>query len=445
MLNFGNKEFRNLQEQVLKNAQDIQILKERPGLKPVVVTELPAVGEENILYLVPKNPDPDTSDADSYDEYIWLPETQTYEFVGSTALNISNMVTTDTEQTITGAKSFNAIANFNSGLKASAVEIDGETIKSNTNNGEDWGITNKNGTLYYERTNLSYSLAVGGTAVSAVNLFPKSNNSYSIGSDSTRWNALYLNSDAGVGKVDFGNNATISKDASNRININNDGVARIKIGGETSTYCAANWTPDEDNKYLLGTGTLRWKAINVNSVLNPQTNLMLRGNPNINVALGNSTEDGAMIPSSNNKFTIGTTSKVWKTVYTTTIGDATKSVNVADIVTKPNFDNPTVYASGTIDDNGQCTVDMATLGVPTPGLYAFHYLGVQCYVTFTTENIQNAGTTPIYVSCPVLNGSVQHVGWLKITRDADILTFTIASPEGPAQPQSMPWSLYKVM
>ena len=29
MLNFGNKEFRNLQEQVLKNAQDIETLVER--------------------------------------------------------------------------------------------------------------------------------------------------------------------------------------------------------------------------------------------------------------------------------------------------------------------------------------------------------------------------------------------------------------------------------
>ena len=32
MLNFGNKEFRNLQEQVLKNAQDIETLKGRENL-----------------------------------------------------------------------------------------------------------------------------------------------------------------------------------------------------------------------------------------------------------------------------------------------------------------------------------------------------------------------------------------------------------------------------
>ncbi len=106
MLNFGNKEFRNLQEQVLKNAQDIDILKEKPNLSISIVDELPEVGQEGILYLVPKDPDPDTGDVDSYDEYVWLPEEETFELVGNTAIDLSNMVTTDTDQTITGDKTF---------------------------------------------------------------------------------------------------------------------------------------------------------------------------------------------------------------------------------------------------------------------------------------------------------------------------------------------------
>ena len=440
MLNFGNKEFRNLQEQVLENAKNIEILKERPTLKPVVVAELPAVGEENILYLVPKNPDPDTSDADSYDEYIWLPETQSYEFVGSTALNLSNMVTTDTEQTITGAKTFTSDVTVQGN-----INVDGETIKSNTDNGEDWSITNKNGTLYYERTGLSYSLAVGGTAVSVINLVPKSPNSYNIGVDTVRWNALYLNSDAGVGKVDFGNNATITKDSSSRLNLNNNGTPIIKVGDASSTYCAANWNPDEDNKYLLGTGTLRWKGINVQSVINANGKLALRGTPDINIILGNKDTDGAITPSGSNKNSLGSTTRLWKAVYTKTIGDDTTSVNVADIATKPNFDSPTVYASGTLDNNGQSTIDMATLGVPTPGLYMFKYYSCQCYVTFTTENISNATTTPILVSIPIISGSAFYAGWLSITRNADVLTLTVASSNGPVSPQGIAWSICKVM
>lgn len=195
-------------------------------------------------------------------------------------------------------------------VKMGNIEIDSETIKSSINNGEDWNITNTNGTLYYERTNLSYSLAIGGTSVWAVNIFPKSNNSYSLGSGSVRWYAAYLNN-----QLNFGDGLYIAKDDSDRIGIYHNNVERIKIGGETSTYCAADWTPDQDNKYLLGTGTLRWKAINVASVLNAYSNLTLKGNPNISVALGNNASEGALIPSVNNKNNLGNAVRLWKDLY----------------------------------------------------------------------------------------------------------------------------------
>lgn len=195
-------------------------------------------------------------------------------------------------------------------VKMGNIEINGETIKSSTDNGEDWNITNTNGTLYYERTNLSYSLAIGGTSVWAVNIFPKSNNSYSLGSGSVRWYAAYLNN-----QLNFGDGLYIAKDDSDRIGIYHNNVERIKIGGETSTYCAADWTPDQDNKYLLGTGTLRWKAINVASVLNAYSNLTLKGNPNISVALGNNASEGALIPSVNNKNNLGNAVRLWKDLY----------------------------------------------------------------------------------------------------------------------------------
>ena len=66
MLNFGNKEFRNIQEQVLKNAQDIEELKGRPLLEIKFVDELPEEGEAGILYLVPVE---DGEDPNNYEEY----------------------------------------------------------------------------------------------------------------------------------------------------------------------------------------------------------------------------------------------------------------------------------------------------------------------------------------------------------------------------------------
>ena len=68
MLSFGNKEFRNLQEQVLKNAQDIDALKGIKSLQVVIVEELPEEGNPNYIYLVARD---DGESPDVYDEYIF--------------------------------------------------------------------------------------------------------------------------------------------------------------------------------------------------------------------------------------------------------------------------------------------------------------------------------------------------------------------------------------
>ncbi len=105
MLNFGNKEFRNLQEQVLENAKNIEILKNKPQLRVVVVEELPEVGDPTIIYLVPSD---DGEEPNVYEEYVWLEDEERYEMIGTTNIDLSNMATTDTEQTITGSKTFSS-------------------------------------------------------------------------------------------------------------------------------------------------------------------------------------------------------------------------------------------------------------------------------------------------------------------------------------------------
>lgn len=112
MLNFGNKEFRNLQEQVLKNAQDIETLKGRSNLQVVIVEELPEVGNPNYIYLVPNNGE---EELDVYEEYIWLEDEERYELIGGVSIDLTKVVTTDTEQTISGVKT------FSSGVKTGSV------------------------------------------------------------------------------------------------------------------------------------------------------------------------------------------------------------------------------------------------------------------------------------------------------------------------------------
>lgn len=55
-----------------------------------VVTELPASGESNVIYLVSKS---QTSEDNIYDEYIWV--NNDWELIGTTQLDLSNYVTND--------------------------------------------------------------------------------------------------------------------------------------------------------------------------------------------------------------------------------------------------------------------------------------------------------------------------------------------------------------
>ena len=116
MLNFGNKEFRNLQEQVLQNARDIATLKGRENLQIVIVEELPEEGNPNYIYLVPNS---DEEESNVYDEYIWLAEAEEYERIGGVSIDMTNYVTLDSEQTISGVKT------FSSGIKTASISSTG--------------------------------------------------------------------------------------------------------------------------------------------------------------------------------------------------------------------------------------------------------------------------------------------------------------------------------
>lgn len=352
MLNFGNKEFRNLQEQVLENAKNIEILKERPTLKPVVVQELPAVGEVNILYLVPKNPDPDTSDADSYDEYVWLPETQTYEFVGSTAIDLSNMVTTDTEQTITGAKTFTSDINAQGNMNVSGgVKFSSHTLT------EDLG-------YFVVKEGLNNAALISSNLSMFRTVVPSSTNNYNLGRSDLYWKDLYL-----AGQINFSTGPSIKQDSSNRIVITGDnGQDRIKVGGVDSTYCNANWTPDQDNNYSLGRVGIYWK------------DLYLSGE----------------------------------------IKDGVNTVSVANISSKAT----STFISGTFDSNGESTIDTEQAGTPE-GLFIFTYGNCQCFLRLTATMISSADVTPIRVACPMIYNSGAVNGWLNITKAGTILVLKV--------------------
>lgn len=472
---YRNKEYRNLQEQVLENAKNIEELMGRPLLEIEKVDELPETGEAGVLYLVPMNPDPDTEDSNGYDEYVWVNDA--WELIGSTPVDISNMVTTDTDQEITGAKTFqdsvslksangNYIANLksdNNGVfylthrNIQTIRINQDTaycknlvgwsdsnydLGANNNRWKDLYLTGQIqspgtlGVFGYVGTNTTGFTLANGQIQANKDIVPTTT-SYNLGTSTSRWNVIYANS------LNLSTNATITNDSSNRLNLNNSGVVRIKVGGADSTYCAANWTPDQDATYNLGTNNLVWTTTYTNNIHPGRYALTIygAGRP---ININNAT---MLRPSTNNSIDLGSSSLAWKDLYLKgNISDGTNSVAVADIATKPNYASPNVFASGTLDTNGEGTIDMTQTGMPEDGLYMFTYGNAQCFIALTSTMIQNAGTSPMRCPCPLLYNGTGYPGNLRIDRNADILTLKVAAPNvGVVQPDGFGWQLIKVM
>jgi len=61
------------------------------GIRCEVVSELPATGENGVIYFVPN----DGSEPNIYDEYIWIDSTSRFELIGTTEVDLSNYVTND--------------------------------------------------------------------------------------------------------------------------------------------------------------------------------------------------------------------------------------------------------------------------------------------------------------------------------------------------------------
>lgn len=353
MLNFGNKEFRNLQEQVLKNAQDIETLKGRENLQIVIVEELPEEGNPNYIYLVPNDEGEGTN---VYEEYIWLAEDETYEKIGAIDIDLTNYVTLNSAQTITGIKTV-AELDFNAGGSGE------NTWSIQKDAASQLGIYSGTTKIYNIQGGVFVSMTAGGA---------------DLGSNSRRWKDFYIN-----GIIDFGSNAIIKKDSSNRVIIQFNGVDKVKVG-DMSTYFANSLDPNETNTFDLGSSTYCWK------------DAYISGN----------------------------------------ISDGINSVTVANIASKVTSS----YASGTFDANGESTIDIS--GGTPEGLFIFTYGNCQCFVRLTSTMVQNADLTPICVSCPMINSGVVQNGWLRISRSSNTLTISVTD-SGDHVDSGYSWTLVK--
>ena len=68
--------------------QVMQAIAAIPQFALSIVNELPETGAKMVLYLVPK----EGADKDVYNEYIWIEQTSSFEFIGSTAVDLTDYV-----------------------------------------------------------------------------------------------------------------------------------------------------------------------------------------------------------------------------------------------------------------------------------------------------------------------------------------------------------------
>lgn len=234
MLNFGNKEFRNLQEQVLKNAQDIETLKGREDLQIVIVNELPEVGNPNYIYLVAKD---DGESPDVYDEYIWLEDEERYEKIGGVTIDLTNYVTLDSEQTITANKTLDG-----------NLTVTGTSYIKNINpgSGQSLNIGNDSGVINFAcviRPIYSYS---------------------DVGTSSNKWRNLFLSNSLQI---------VNTNDLGIKLEPSLDGIIYVKVSNNAGTnwynacvfdnYRIKTYTiqPLVNNSYTVGTSTLIYATV----------------------------------------------------------------------------------------------------------------------------------------------------------------------------------------
>ena len=469
-LKFGNRDILNIAQAVERNKEDIEALKNRPLLEIKFVDELPETGEAGILYLVPVE---DGEDPNNYEEYIWADGE--WELIGSTAVDISNMCTTDTAQEISGAKTFTSDVTLyaETGDSPALTFLRGEAGDAYN----DWTILDKNGYLQFNQDSTVKFYMKGNSLV------PGANSSIDLGEDGGYFK------EAKVNKYTVATSGyDISKDGSS-LKLQADGNPIIFRG---------NVEPTVDGTYALGKSNVRWSVVNSSKLANDYSNLTLKGNPGITLQMS---ANSSITPSNDASYTIGTSTARFKSlnlshyvdwnnnvfigkdssnrfyvsgsdgniklkigasetlVATKLSPDVSNSYDIGrtglrwnygyinylvasddtvipttDIAMKSTSQATEVWAQGTLDSStAEDTIDISAQGVgmPDAGIYMFTYGNAQTMLYLDSTMIQNAALYPIRVTCPVLQEAGGNIsgatGNLKISRSSDVLTIKVAS------------------
>lgn len=249
---------RNLQEQVLENAKDIEDIQDRLSelstamiYKGSVATydDLPTEGNEvgdfyNVL--------------DTGDNYAW--DGESWDQIAS-SVDLSNLVDLDTTQIITGDKTF--IGEISS---SEYTLGNGMSVKNHAPGSDNYldliqGSSNR--------------MAIGSAIYSYVDFLPGASGQKSLGSNSMNWKELHLGSasTAGIGKITF-HNPTASNQGDWYIGSESQsqGLKLAQVGQTGITISRPKVEPMTTNYWSLGSQNSKWKDLWLSGELKDGTN-----------------------------------------------------------------------------------------------------------------------------------------------------------------------------
>lgn len=322
-IEINGKVYRNLQEQVKKNMEDIELLKQKPQWQVIAVDELPEEGQPGILYLVPSE-DPELGNV--YEEYIWVIDEDTqegsFELIGTTSIDLSGFVTLDTAQDITAAKTFvghtnDTCINFKYGDTSDASQ----TFRFRPTS--DYGVELFRGSNSMLTMHTSQGLKVNAK------VRPYSDNTSDLGESSYKWKDLYLG-----GKVETVN-STANKGWKIEYDQYNEPNFYASIDSGSTWQKVFSWEPYNiktytvkpvaDNAYDIGKSSYRYKDLYLNgsikqyntdgdywtSTVNSSGYLDIASNGTNTLQL----RPALIYPTSDNAFNIGTATQRFKDLY----------------------------------------------------------------------------------------------------------------------------------
>lgn len=365
-----------VQNKVVTNA--IETLK-RGSYTKVDTTEYPTLadflattGEEGYLYLYPVN----VSDEDEgYYQYIW--ENNLWVSLGTTEIDIANMMTTDTTQSVSGQKTF-------AGGVIISTSFSSQGHLPATTETYDLGSNEKKWDRVFLRTihtaSGNLTLSVGSNIEIYCNqnayMFPNQDGYLYLGKSNKRFSCVFTGSIA-----------------------NDFSALQIRGKGGINFQCdnGSSIGPSTNGQLNLGSSDAAWKDLYLSDTVHISATSFYEGADG-SLVFVLSADNKALRPSWGDHYNLGTSSYRWNYVYTNYISNGTTIISVNDIATK--VDTADVLDLGAFDSNGEITIAISDLedelynkhwGTELNDMYMFTYSYAQAIIYLNKTQLETAG------------------------------------------------------